>query len=42
VRTPDDVVKKVAADVKAGHKVEVILINRGGNLTFVALRFSGR
>ncbi|MBV9570974.1 MAG: DegQ family serine endoprotease [Alphaproteobacteria bacterium] len=38
VRSPDDVSKRVEADAKAGKKVEVMLLNRGGNLAFVALR----
>jgi serine protease Do len=41
VRTPDDVTKKIDADAKAGRKVEMILVNRGGDTTFVALRLSG-
>jgi serine protease Do len=40
VRSPEDVAKKIDADVKAGRKVEMILINRGGDSTFVALRLS--
>jgi serine protease Do len=39
VRTPEDVQRKVDADLKAGRKVEVLLVNRGGSLTYVALRF---
>ena len=38
VRSPDEVSKRVEADAKAGKKVEVMLLNRGGNLAFVALR----
>jgi len=38
VRTPDDVERRIAADAKAGKKVEIFLINREGTLTFVALR----
>jgi len=41
VRSPNDVTKKIDADAKAGRKVEMILINRGGDSTFVALRLSG-
>ena len=38
VRTPDDVSKRIDADEKAGKKVELMLVNRAGNLTFVAVR----
>ena len=38
VKTPSDVAKKVDADAKAGKKVELLLINRGGDLTYVGLR----
>ena len=38
VRSPDDVSKRLQADLKAGKKVELMLVNRGGDLTFVALR----
>jgi serine protease Do len=38
VRTPEDVTRRVDADVKAGRKVEILLVNRGGSLTYVALR----
>ena len=40
VHTPDDVAKKIEADVKSGRKVEVLLVNRGGQMTFVALPLS--
>ncbi len=40
VRTPDDVMKRVDADTKAGKKVELMLVNRSGDLTFVALRLA--
>ena len=40
VKTPDDVTKRVQADIKAGRKVELLLVNRGGDLTFVALRLA--
>jgi len=40
VRTPDDVARLVDADAKAGKKVELILVNRGGDLTYVALKLS--
>ncbi|HUO97777.1 MAG TPA: DegQ family serine endoprotease [Rhizomicrobium sp.] len=39
VRTPDDVARRVNADLKAGRKVEILLVNRGGAPAFVALRF---
>ncbi len=42
VRTPDDVAKKVEADAKAGRKFEMLLVNRGGQMTFVALPLTGR
>jgi len=29
---------KVNADLKSGRKVELMLVNRGGNLTYVGLR----
>jgi serine protease Do len=38
VRTPDDVARHLDADIKAGKKVELLLVNRGGDLTYVALR----
>ena len=38
VRTPDDVARLVDADAKAGKKVELMLVNRGGDLTYVALK----
>jgi serine protease Do len=38
VHSPDDVAKRVEADAKAGRKVEILLINRGGDMTFVALK----
>ena len=38
VRTPDDVARLVDADAKAGRKVELMLVNRGGDLTYVALK----
>jgi serine protease Do len=40
VRTPDDVARQVEADAKAGKKVELMLVNRGGDLTYVALKLS--
>jgi len=41
VRTPDDIAKKVEADAKAGRKLEMLLVNRGGQVTFVALPLTG-
>ena len=40
VKTPDDVSKRVDADAKAGKKVELMLINRDGDLTYVGLRLN--
>jgi serine protease Do len=40
VRSPDDVARHVEADSKAGRKVEMLLVNRGGDLAYVALRLS--
>ncbi|MFO1248332.1 MAG: DegQ family serine endoprotease [Alphaproteobacteria bacterium] len=40
VKTPDDVAKRVDADVKAGKKSELILVNRGGDLTYVGLKLN--
>ena len=40
VKTPDDVSKKVEGDAKSGKKVELLLINRGGDLTYVGLRLN--
>ncbi len=40
VKTPDDVSKRVDGDVKAGKKVELLLINRDGDLTYVGLRLN--
>ena len=37
VKTPDDVSKHVDADAKAGKKVELMLVSRDGDLTFVGL-----
>jgi serine protease Do len=30
--------KRVEADVKAGRKVDLLLVNRGGDLAYVAIR----
>jgi serine protease Do len=40
VKTPDDVSKKIDGDVKAGKKVELLLINRDGDLNYVGLRLN--
>ena len=37
VKTPDDVARQVDADAKAGKKVELLLVNRGGDLTYVGI-----
>ncbi|MBS0277436.1 MAG: DegQ family serine endoprotease [Proteobacteria bacterium] len=41
VRTPDDVNKIVDANAKAGKKVTLLLVSRGGDLTYVAVRTGG-
>ncbi|MGD0191263.1 MAG: PDZ domain-containing protein, partial [Rhizomicrobium sp.] len=38
VHSPEEVTRRVEADAKAGKKVELLLVNRGGNLTYVAVR----
>lgn len=38
VHTPDDVMRRIDADAKAGRKVEIMLVSRDGALTYVALR----
>jgi DNA-binding transcriptional regulator YhcF (GntR family) len=38
VKAPADVEARVDADAKAGKKVELMLVNRNGDLTYVALR----
>jgi serine protease Do len=40
VHSPDEVARHVEADSKAGKKVELLLVNRDGNLQFVALRLA--
>jgi serine protease Do len=40
VNTPDQVAKRLDADIKAGKKVELFLISRGGDLTYVGLRLN--
>jgi serine protease Do len=39
VKTPDEVQQRIAADLKNGHRVEVFLVSRGGEMQYVALRF---
>jgi serine protease Do len=41
VRTPDEVSRKVDADAKSGRKVELLLVNRDGAPTYVAMRLDG-
>jgi hypothetical protein len=38
VKSPADAEARVDADAKAGKKVELMLVNRGGDLTYVGLR----
>jgi serine protease Do len=38
VKSPTEVEQKIADDVKAGRKVELMLVNRGGDSTYVGLR----
>jgi serine protease Do len=38
VHTPDDVARRIDADAKAGRKVELMLVNRDGETTYVAIR----
>ena len=38
VRTPADVLQHIDADAKAGKKVELMLVNRGGDLAYVAVK----
>lgn len=40
VKSPDDVNRKLDADAKANKKVALLLISRGGDLTFVGLRLN--
>ena len=40
VKTPDEVAKRVDADTKAGKKSILMLINRGGDITYVGLRLN--
>ena len=38
VKSPADAEARVDADAKAGKKVELMLVNRNGDLTYVGLR----
>jgi serine protease Do len=38
VSSPDDVAAKLDAERKAGHKVVLLQVSRGGELTFIGLR----
>jgi serine protease Do len=38
VKSPGELATRVEADAKAGKKVELMLVNRGGDLTYVGLR----
>jgi serine protease Do len=38
VNSPDDVATRIAADIKAGRKIELMLVSRGGGSTYVGLR----
>src|SRR5258708_31207409 len=40
VKTPQEVTARIAADRKAGKKVEILLVNRGGELTYVAVKLN--
>ena len=40
VKAPDEVTRKLEADAKGGKKVALMLISRGGDLTFVGLRLN--
>jgi len=40
VKTPNDVTSRIAADLKAGKKVELLLVNRGGEVTYVAVKLN--
>jgi serine protease Do len=37
VHTPDDVAKRLDADAKAGRKIEMLLVSRAGESTYVAM-----
>ncbi|HVV64016.1 MAG TPA: DegQ family serine endoprotease [Rhizomicrobium sp.] len=38
VRTPGDVMRRIDSDAKAGRKIELLLVSRGGDLAYVALK----
>lgn len=40
VKTPDEVSKRIDGDVKAGKKVELLLVSRDGDLTYVGIRLN--
>jgi serine protease Do len=40
VHTPDDVARHVEEEAKAGKKVALLLVNRGGDLAYVALKLN--
>ena len=40
VKTPEEVTSRIAADRKAGKKVELLLVNRGGELAYVAVKLN--
>jgi serine protease Do len=40
VRTPQEVTARIAADRKAGKKIELLLVNRNGDLTYVAVKLN--
>ena len=40
VKTPQEVTNRIAADRKAGKKVELLLVNHGGELTYVAVKLN--
>jgi serine protease Do len=40
VKTPDDVAKRVDADIKAGRKAALMLINRDGDLQYLGLKLN--
>ena len=40
VRTPEDVARRIDVDVRRGKKVELMLVSRGGDLTYIALRLT--
>jgi serine protease Do len=40
VKTPSEVTSRIAADRKAGKKVELLLVNRGGEVSYVAVKLN--